>query len=139
VLTPSAVQRPKRCIAQVACEIEYDAVAGYHTARYTPMVTGVHALHITHVTHAWTDASDIRGSPYTVTVAPGPAFAKSSKCRYLKYYFSIELSIITHKCTSTAIDSAAVSVLRVRSCMRLQLQYCSFNNTHSGVFCTLIL
>jgi hypothetical protein len=88
VLTPSAVQR---CIAQVACEIEYDAVAGQHTARYTPMVSGVHALQVTHVTHTWTDVADIRGSPYTVTVAPGPAFAKSSKCRYLKYNFSIRI------------------------------------------------
>jgi hypothetical protein len=54
------------------------------------MVSGVHALHITHVTHAWTDVADIRGSPYTVTVAPGPAFAKTSKCRYLKFTVSIE-------------------------------------------------
>jgi hypothetical protein len=80
---------------QVAYEIEYDAVAGYHTARYTSMVSGVHALHVTHVTHAWTDVADIRGSPYTVTVAPGPAFAKASKCRYLEFLFTIKHSIDT--------------------------------------------
>ncbi|KAG5178646.1 hypothetical protein JKP88DRAFT_346923 [Tribonema minus] len=64
----------------ITCAVAYDAARGAHVARYTPMVSGAHALRVTYQTYLRTDEADVWGSPFVVSVAPGPTSAPASVC-----------------------------------------------------------